>query len=539
MGNHSDLDDTIHKPNKGTIENSRILLIAMKENILKFNAFRKLCLENADAAIKSAEKLVNQNVNHIAFHLLVLAIEEIGKVFVGLNEFMKEEQWNKENPNFGFDDHIKKLFWAIWGPSVGEQIITKEQWEENQRMASSLHSKRLNTLYTGLNDTVPGASKISDEELNHLLTFTQARLRLAIREGEVDPSLTENEDLNWLRTANEDPSKRNFIFGKESQSKLLELRNPKLWISWLKEYYEQEENSLKELLEQELKRKPDTNAEKMNPKWRIKIKLVTPSHSIKQKVINDFNNTNPPIIKLGKGGDNHTLFVDFTLYSNVSVDTLWQEGWLLAKFYVGALNIASNGFFYWNAVIDTEKYYESIRDLEGNKSLSATLQSGLKLDWTQRKMVLNTNHLHLSRMTFDYFLQIRDQRLFLAVDRYLEGLALLSKSDIHSRFEYQIFSMFYGSLEEALASTYKGAPYTDLTEVLYPQLEKMIKTKEELQRILTLGHSIKNKLALTQQITLTEVILMKQYCGFYFITLAARKLHNDENLTLVLQEGEI
>jgi hypothetical protein len=143
-------------------------------------------------------------------------------------------------------------------------------------------------------------------------------------------------------------------------------------------------------------------------------------------------------------------------------------------------------------------------------------------------------------MIFDYFVQIRDRALFIAVNKYLEALGLLSKSDIHSRFEYQVFGLFFSSLMDAVAATYKGEPNYNVVEVIYPQLEKMIKTKSELERIISLGYELQKETpVLTQPVTLAEVILIKQYCGFYLMTLAARKLHNDDSLSLILQEGEL
>jgi AbiV family abortive infection protein len=57
----------------------------MSEKIAQYNTFRKLCLINAESAINSAELLINKDANHIVYHLLVLVIEEVGKIFVGFN----------------------------------------------------------------------------------------------------------------------------------------------------------------------------------------------------------------------------------------------------------------------------------------------------------------------------------------------------------------------------------------------------------------------------------------------------------------------
>jgi AbiV family abortive infection protein len=509
-------------------------------DLQKYNAFRKLCLINAADAIKSAELMANHEVNHIAYHLLVLSIEEIGKIFVGFNELVKDEQWSRENPNFGFDDHVKKLFWAIWGPTIGQERITKKQWEENQKMASNLHTKRLESLYTGLLDEGPGSAKISNEDLNSLMSIAKARLALAEEEGEADAGRKKNPQLQWLDAANQDSEKRNFIFGEVSMAKMLELGNPQAWIVWLMEYYQKQEQDLKQLLEREIYRQADAESETPIPKWKIKVKIITPSHSIRASVLDVFNKTSHPFIRLAKGGDNHTLFIEFIFPASTTVKTLWEHGWFSSKFFVAALNMASNGLFYWNALLDTEKYYETIRDIENNKLLVMHLDSGLKLNWQERKMLLNTNHLHLARMIFDYLVRTRDPKLIEATGDYLSALALLSKSDIHSRFEHTVFKLFFSSIEIALAASHSGDPYTDIAVALYPQFEKMIKSRTEFERIIALGYQLQQEnLVLVPTVSLAEVILIKQYCGFYFMTLAARKLQNDESLILTVVEGEI
>ncbi len=100
----------------------------MTEKILEeFNKFRELCLINSEDAIRTAEELQNKSVNHIAFQLIVFGLEEIGKIFVGWYQYNAKETWGKEHYNIPIDDHIKKLFWAIWGPSFAKEKITKKQ----------------------------------------------------------------------------------------------------------------------------------------------------------------------------------------------------------------------------------------------------------------------------------------------------------------------------------------------------------------------------------------------------------------------------
>ena len=68
----------------------------------------------------------------------------------------------------------------------------------------------------------------------------------------------------------------------------------------------------------------------------------------------------------------------------------------------------------------------------------------------------------------------------------------------------------------------------------------MIKTKSEFERIIAIGYALQGEHpALPEPITLAEVILLKQYAGCYFMTLAVRKAHTNDELSLVVQEGEL
>jgi len=172
--------------------------------------------------------------------------------------------------------------------------------------------------------------------------------------------------------------------------------------------------------------------------------------------------------------------------------------------------------------------------------LEARLVSGLRLNWEERKLSLNVNHLHLSKIVFDFFVQIRDNALLHAVNKYLTALALLAKSDLHARFEVEVFNLFFISLLEtsSLAASIESASL--MIEFLFPQLEKMIKTKAEFEGIINLGWKLhKSPNQITDPITLAEVILMKQYCGFYIMTLAVRHFRQDDSLSLIVQEGEL
>lgn len=293
-----------------------------KENLIKYKAFRSLCLENSEDALRSAELLLNKKANHIVFHLSVLALEEIGKIFICFQNFSSDDSNKEEKTKIPLDDHIKKLFWAIWGPSFMKEKITQLKLDEIKNIATKLHDRRLDVLYTDLEDTCKLSEKIANEEVAAFVEFTKARLDLSKVEGDIDENYELSAEMIWFMKATDISHKRVFIFGDTSQEKLIELGEVSKWILWLKEYFEKEENSLKEILHDEVNKERVLNKDLIEPKWKMKFVFASQSHSIRQNVLSKFNEKHP-IIKLSKGGGNHTIIVEATFGNNVSVVDLW------------------------------------------------------------------------------------------------------------------------------------------------------------------------------------------------------------------------
>lgn len=506
-----------------------------EEQLTRFNEFRKLCLVNAETALGSAELLAGKKANHIVFHLAVLSLEEIGKIFIGWYHTSKQDHWNKPAVNIPFDDHVKKLFYAIWMPSFAKEKIDKTQIDEHQGMATLLHKKRLTTLYTDFADIKPLSEKISDEEAEAMIRFVRARLNLALVEGEVDTEVTTpSPQMQWFMEVSDEPAKRNFIFGETSQSKLVELGDTDIWIAWLQDHFEKEEKELISLTEKEIERIVPTDIDKVVDKWKLKIKIYTHSHSVRVNVLNAFNSKNPSI-QLFKGGDNHTLFIEFKIGDHIPVTELWGYGWLTSKLFVAALNIGTNGLFYWNTQIDTEKYYEKITDLSNNHALDIRLVSGLNLNWSEQKMSLTEQELYLSDMVFTYFISITDLTSTKAVNEYLLALGLLAKNDIHSRFETEIFMRFYNAFRLSVLQHQEIPEDSNWHTVAYTQIEKMLNTDKEFFKIMAMAETIETNQQ-KQPVALTEIIGLKQYCGVYFLTLAVRKQRNDNTLRLTVEK---
>jgi AbiV family abortive infection protein len=81
---------------------------------------RRLCLDHAGDLIASAERVLgNDNVYaNIAYHLAILAMEEIGKAGLLGCRAVIGESLNAQTLESHLGDHIFKLLWAVWSPSI-------------------------------------------------------------------------------------------------------------------------------------------------------------------------------------------------------------------------------------------------------------------------------------------------------------------------------------------------------------------------------------------------------------------------------------
>lgn len=512
-----------------------------KENLRKYNAFRDICLKNAEDFLRTAESLVGKNVNHIAFHLAALAMEEVGRVSLAWFQIAGNEKDSEIEINLSADDHIKKLFWAIWGPSFGREKITKEQIEQRKNMATGIHNRRLFSLYTELTDTQPSRDKISKEELEQLIKFARAVLELAKAKGAADENLSANDlvEINWFLEANEDPEKRKLIFGAKSQEKLIELANVRDWIRWLKEIFDNTEKEAREAVQKELQRQEPMGAEKEVPKWRMKFRITSPSHTVKEKNLNKFN-TGSHWIKVHKGFDNHTLIVELVFTKNTPAQLLWDRGWMVSRMFVASLNVGTGGVFWWNVPVDISRYYDEIWDLENKINFFAEVNPKLQINWRELKWKLDQTGLNNASIVFSYLVRIMDSSEFEPIKSYLDGLAMLAKNDVHLRLELNSFDQFFTALRQEFLLTKDWDPEKEsLKDVAFSKIGEALPHRDELDKLIDLGIELQQKREkFSKPITLTEVIGMKHYCDLYFLKLAARKFYEAEDVRLVAEKND-
>ena len=73
------------------------------------------------------------------------------------------------------------------------------------------------------------------------------------------------------------------------REKLLELKDVKEWVKWLRSIYEKNEKEVREAVQREMQRQQPPEKERLDPKWRINLEVSSPSHSIRENKLIQFN----------------------------------------------------------------------------------------------------------------------------------------------------------------------------------------------------------------------------------------------------------
>ncbi|NEJ93907.1 AbiV family abortive infection protein [Rhizobium leguminosarum] len=247
------------------------------------------CLAHARGLILSAKAVRSAGQPNVAYHLATLALEEIGKrELFGVQAVADMRQDAPTWPGKQSQDHVKKLFWALFGAEFTNGKLTKEKLDEIKGLATTIHANRLEGLYVDLNEdglNVP-AEAIGDAQADTLIGLAEARLGIAEAVTIRQEISAEDAALQaWFLKSTEDREQRRQILSSVSLDKLAELTDSKKWILWLKGLYDTAEAEGRAAAIRELERSRNLPAEGTKDKWRIRVRILSASHSIRPKAL--------------------------------------------------------------------------------------------------------------------------------------------------------------------------------------------------------------------------------------------------------------
>lgn len=481
------------------------------------------CITHAKNLISSARAVQAAEQPHIAYHLAVLALEELGhRELLGAKSMANNRPEEAKRFDKHSQSHVKRLFWCFLGPSFTRKKITNEELDSITKLAQELHSKRLQALYVEKASdalTVP-SEVITPEECEKIIQLAEARLALAKAEkprSEAEFSDEDKSTMRWFLAATEDPEKRRGILSNKSMDKLYELKNTRKWVRWLKSEFDKTDAQNRALNEAEIARSHNLPSRGTKDKWRIRFRIYSASHSIRPKALNEWNEKVPWIKLIPIRNSKNQLFVDLILKDNVPVEGLWYYSWGIARHFVAALNIGTMGFWWWKIPEQVDSYYEQIDDLENGHQIKLNRIPSLKIDWGSNRVLTSEDLTQVIKCLIALPVE-GDVQNQVPYDYYLAGTTFLSLNDIHWQCESAIFENFMECLRKLMEETGEWNPETPFPKALSKFIDDYCpESDEDKEHLIHIAMVLEANEMDGVIVSLKEVSFMKLFCDIYIL----------------------
>ncbi|WP_157884558.1 AbiV family abortive infection protein [Neorhizobium galegae] len=423
---------------------------------------REACLDHAADLVSSAERILqgDKGYPNIAYHLALLALEEIGKSQLIVSRAVTGPHRDPAWIDKRLDNHVFKMLWAIWSSTLFTGPVDPGRFEEAKRFAQGLHEKRLRGLYVDFSEASAGQRPSDAVNLHDARSVLEVVISTLATERERKPVGVggAGSDSAWFleTVANEEKQKR--LFSRPFVEKLIELVEGRAWISWARGEFERIELEEQAALSRELERQKSNGMGRA--KWQLQIPIVSRWHSVRQKVLNDWNSrVEFAQFFTGKNQKNGDLLLKLTLHDHISADQVFDAGLSLSKLVIAMLNIGSAGYFWFSTSELSDTYFDRAIDLdEPSMGLKISKPRGLSSlhlqlvpqDTPNRRDGLESAYIHNALKCLMVYSAMSEAEAAPIFGPYLHGLVLLSKSDINLSCENDARGAFLETLEAAL-----------------------------------------------------------------------------------------
>jgi AbiV family abortive infection protein len=472
------------------------------------------CRSHAQDLFDGAKLLREKSLPNLAYHLATLALEELGKAqLIGMKSFAKDDadSWYGKQ----FDDHIKKLFWALWGQFLAKPPDPKEI-EQLRGTATIIHTNRLRGLYVeaAAQNFIAPKDAVNDDTLAPLMTLVQAKLALQPSLQGVEYKQEDLDLLNWFSGVTDNPEQRKFIFSKASFDKMAAV-GPKEWLTWIRDETEKASAKAMATLQKEMARGFTEGEEGQQEKWELKIRLFSQSHSIRPKPLSKWNYKVTWIKLYPVNGTKNHFDAILKIPKFITIQAVYHVGYGYSNLLLAALNIATGGFFWWHEPKNLSTFYESLIDKENQMTGKIGRAPELKISWPSA--VLDEAILDQVINAFAMMPQPYDPpESSEALNHYISGVGLIAKTDVFLQFEVQSYGAFLAAAKATL-----GLYRDDLGTEFPPEMSALLS-------VLSVDDSFKKKHSdliagyeaksiTPESITLCEVAEMKRICDGLFM----------------------
>jgi len=482
-------------------------------------------LDHAGDLIVAAERVLADDLGYpnIAYHLGILALEEIGRAGI-LSQVMVAGRIGAGRMEQRLDDHVFKLMHAVWAPALDSGKLDPKKFEEARAFAQSTHARRMAGLYTDHNpDDGTSAPPRDSVLLGHATSIIGlAKANLEMRRAHGIPSGETTEELEWYldTVSNEDGRKR--LFSRAFITKHEELEgDTRAWVAWAKAEFERIAAEEQALLQRELAREI-SNTDRAEPKWAMKIRFYTASHSIRPAALNYWNKRIEGVKFYPVSGRKHELLMEMTLGDRIALDGVFDAGLSLSKMFIIALNVGAGGFFWYELTTQAQTYYESLREISGKHAIIVGRNRGLPKEWSdpegkKQYVALEDSHMENAIRFLAAFAMLPEAATIFGP--YLQGMALLAKSDLHLSYDAQAKRDFTEVLRGALRlfGDWDGEDET-FTSSLHKAFEPVM---PEDHRLILFEHLTRAEATADQQ--MADAVNTKRIADVY-LTIVAHRL---------------
>lgn len=406
---------------------------------------------HAEDLLAAARELL-ERFPHLAYHLAVLALEELGRgVLLVIRDGVTEEA-ERRALSEGMEDHEAKLFWALWSPTSSEPL-TATQIDEFRVLARRIHEERKAGLYFNPSADALPREAITADEARQVIALGEARVGMDKNRRWAPKGSKQVEDIVWFGGVLRDQPLRDFVFGSASIARLNELRSVPKWVRWLREQVEESERRAEQSARDELARERPQGGKALEPKWRMTFRVYSDSHSIRARPLNLWNDANE-WVKLRQARSDE-LIVDLTMPKAVLAGAVWPASYSLAQRLLLALNISTFGFFWWQRREHLTRFYERLEDVERGEDVVVERAGPLTVSWGEHQ-VLDDRAIRRSLLCFAMLPTAAGELADEAFGHYLRGLALIAKTDVHLQFDANVFEEFLLALQAGWGPTEAG-----------------------------------------------------------------------------------
>ena len=467
---------------------------------------RLLCCDHAKDLIESAERVLSGDrpIPNISFHLVLLALEEIGKA-----ELLTAREVSIGNRNVNWidkrlDDHAFKLLWGLWSPGFSaSREVDPEKFRQLGEFSKRAHQQRLAALYVGTDADADadadaeGVSAPKDAvnlaEVTSLLAVAKQNLQYVLAGDSPDVEVP-NELMQWFWDVIADADMQRRLFSAPFIAKYTELKgDARAWIQWAKDEFEKIKQQEQALLAAELSRVVEEGAPHKK-RWRVKMRVFCISHSIRANLLSAWNH-GMPTAKL-HFVNNGEMLLELTLGDQFKISEVQPAGQAMSKLILAALNAGTAGYFWHERPQTSAEYFEKVEDLD-NPGMKIQSSGGFDLQrqWLDpakgsKLTVLEEKYLDNAVKCALMFLQMKEEEAEPIFRPYLSGLTMLGKSDAFFSLDQHTVQAFHVALEQALKhfGDWDGARETFIP-TLHKVYEELI--PEEEHRTLMFQHLLK------------------------------------------------